>query len=172
LEILQEAPELHNNLAVSYDLGGRSSPKSERSAMVTEHLEAALRSDPDNDTIRWNSLLHAVSNLEQRRQEPGQAEMVSALEMARRHPADDDVQWTVAYLIGFASPSDKTLVVEGLSCLERAFDVGWPGDPNDLRNSMAWNAYRGTPEFEALMQRPRNVAVAASPSIPRYLEPR
>lgn len=172
LEGVPKSPELHNNLAVSFDLGGRWLSAGDRAGKASEHLQLALKHAPDDDTIRWNWLLHAVREADQGRITIQESDIQSALALARTRPNQADLQGCVARLIGLAAPSDAALIAQGLACLQRALNAGWPWDLDDMRVDSAWDVYRDAPEFEAMVQRPRSVDGKATPAIPRYLEPR
>jgi len=146
-----DAPEVHNNLAVSYELGGSSHSEAERLRRSENALRRALQQLPSSPQVRLNWICLAIrkAHLEGAGISPETLDICRQL--ASQAPNCRLVHERVATAFAIASEAEKRLREEGLDFLKKAVELGSP-TLDDLKRSARWNAYRDAPQFGDLIR--------------------
>jgi serine/threonine protein kinase len=166
--------EVHNDLAVAYDLGDRASSVEETFRNIESHLESALAALPDSATVKFNWISYELKRYAYNGHQisPRAIEFSDALVRSRAKTGDVLISAARVYCLSSeVSPARRT---EAVRLLRRAFELGNALQLAALINDPIWNPLRTDSEFRVLVDElqmtPRRSDQGAS--MPRLLEPR
>jgi tetratricopeptide (TPR) repeat protein len=168
-----EAGEVHNNLAVAIEVADRSHDPETKFALAEAHLNQALARLPDSPTVKFNWLLHELSQVEYQGGSVSQRALDFARQLTAQFPDDGYLHERAARLMMFASASKAERLSEAMRWLRRAVDLGQRPPPTWLLKDSHWAPLRSMPEFAALVEDARATQPdrRSQRNIPQYLEP-
>ncbi len=168
-----ESPEVHNNLAVSYELGNSEFSQAERLQRTKRHLTRALRELPASPAVRLNWVLHELRAAQLGAAAPSTQSIALAVSLANEFPTNDVANASAAALIPMAAPTNVDVILQGSTCLLRAIVLGASPGLQAYLNAPNWRVYRDGPMHNDLvtaMEAPKRSSVD-SVVISRLLEP-
>jgi len=164
------SPEVHNNLAVTYEFARQTGlHHADQALAAKKHLRIAQSLLPDSPTLSYNRL----------RMELGLAETIGAIitdetahvaeALAKTCPDHLLVQLNCARIFVQRSPLDKRRINDAIQCLGRAVALGYRF-PDDAPE---WRALHSHSDWNKVVEHARSSdpALAAAPPLPRFLEP-
>jgi serine/threonine protein kinase/TPR repeat protein len=168
-----DAPEVQNNLAVSYELGDSRLSEAERLRVSELLLRRALKQQPDSPQIRLNWICLAIRRAHIDGTSASQETLEMCRQLARESPNVGFVLERAACAFATASEASPELRDEGVAFLRKAFELGHGTSIEDLESSAQWEFLRRSPAFEDLIRDLRNPnrKIVKSDRLARLLEP-
>jgi tetratricopeptide (TPR) repeat protein len=145
-----ESVGLHNNLAVSYEIGRANIDDRERLAVAEQHLQKALELAPRSLAVRRNLVRLALrrSTKDATYRPSSVVEHVEFLSRAR--PDDALVSTYAAYIYGSLSTDSDKNAEKCLDAIRKAFRYGGGPTETDLKLNPAFRPLTARPEFAQL----------------------
>ena len=168
-----DAGEVYNNLAVEIELADRSHDPETKFALAESRLNEALSRLPTSATVKFNWLLHELSQAEYLGTPVSQRALDFARQLTAQFPDDGYLHKQAAQLMVFASASQSERLAEAMRWLRRAVALGHGPSPTELLKDPHWTPLRSAPEFAALLDEAQATPPAprGKRQIPRLLEP-
>jgi len=167
-----DAPEVRNNLALSYELGGSIYSELERLNLSDDQLRRALEQRPKSRTIRLNSICLAIRKAQASSASVTEDTLHLCRELAAEAPNCGYALQRAAAVFALASIDSPEISEEGVELLARAIALGHGPSADHLMRSAQWDALRRSARFSELVRlsqaRRKN---RNNTNIPRLLEP-
>jgi serine/threonine protein kinase len=162
-------PEVHNNLAVAYELGKSGTGRINDLLAARQHLSHARESLPTSDVVKYNwlrlQLVHAetIGSIITR----DVADL--AITLAESLPDEQQVQISAARALVQRSAIDPSTLPSAAECLKQAVRLGFDLSPN----SAEWRRLHATDAWPEILQLSQAMQAMPDkrPSLVRSLEP-
>lgn len=162
-------PEVHNNLAVAYELGKSGTGRINDLQAARQHLSHARQSLPNSVVVKYNwlrlQLVHAetIGSIITR----DVADL--AMTLAKSLPDEQQVQVAAARALVQRSALDPSTLPSAAECLKQAVQLGFDLSPN----SAEWRRLHATEAWPEILQLSQGMKAMPGkrPSLVRSLEP-
>ena len=165
--------EIHNNLAVAYDLGARSLSAKQKFDFIEAELELALAAIPESETVKFNWVDYELKRLPFDGRTISERAIRFADELQRLKPDCGPVCLQTADVYSAAFSEDPERLDQAVALLRPAFHLGHAPPRDALLNARSWAALRARPGFHVLLDEMGTLIEPTDrgASIPRLLEP-
>jgi tetratricopeptide (TPR) repeat protein len=169
-----DVPEVHNNLAVSYELGRSRYSESESLQLSEQALQRAMQQAPSLLQVRLNWIYHAIRKARILGMPVSREIIPICRQLASEMPDCQLVHERSARAFASLTDASQEEREEGVQFLRKAVELGLQVDLPNLRESPSWLNLRNVAGFQQLI---RDIEASTIPAVKsihvaRLLEPK
>jgi serine/threonine protein kinase len=171
---LAETPQVHNNLAVGYELGGSTLAAEDRRTAIADHLTKARLELPTSPTVLLNCVLYDLSDPLSTGARLTADLVGQARSLADAFPASGLANICAAKAISLTAETDPRLHLDLLAYLLRAIELGQGPSRDEFSRLPSWRFLRESESRAVVLKAMADAQgdrSAAPPEIPRLLPP-
>ncbi len=168
-EDFDPGPEVHNNLAVAYELGKSGTGRINDLLAAKQHLSHARESLPTSDVVKYNWLRLQLVHAETIGSMITRDVADLAMTLAEALPDEQQVQVSAARALVQRSAVDPSTLPSSAECLKQAVRLGFDLSPN----SAEWRRLHDTDAWPKILELSQAIKTLPEvrPSLVRSLEP-